>query len=131
MLLANFAVADTTPAARNRTQSKPAARNTNPGITMSFDRNYKDGSILVIGGADFIGSRLSERLLAVSAEVVCADNYFAGSRKNVNPLPTNSMLEAIRHDVTFPRYIEVNANFHLACPASPIHYRRDPVQTGV
>jgi UDP-glucuronate decarboxylase len=79
---------------------------------MSFDRNYKDGSILATGGADFIGSRLDERLLAAGAEVVRAENYFTGSRK-----------------VTFPLYIEVDEIFHLACPASPIHYQRNPVQT--
>jgi UDP-glucuronate decarboxylase len=96
---------------------------------MSFDRNYKDSRILVTGGAGFIGSHLSERLLAAGAEVVCADNYFTGSRKNIAHLLSNPMFEAIRHDVTFPLYIEVDAIFNLACPASPIHYQRDPVQT--
>jgi UDP-glucuronate decarboxylase len=96
---------------------------------MAFDRNYKDSRILVTGGAGFIGSHLSERLLAEGAEVVCADNYFTGSRKNITHLLTNPMFEAIRHDVTFPLYIEVDAIFNLACPASPIHYQRDPVQT--
>ena len=96
---------------------------------MAFDRNYKDSRILVTGGAGFIGSHLSERLLAAGAEVVCADNYFTGSRKNIAHLLTDPMFEAIRHDVTFPLYIEVDAIFNLACPASPIHYQRDPVQT--
>ena len=96
---------------------------------MSFDRNYKDSKILVTGGAGFIGSHLSERLLAAGAEVVCADNYFTGSRRNIAHLLSNPMFEAIRHDVTFPLYIEVDAIFNLACPASPIHYQRDPVQT--
>jgi UDP-glucuronate decarboxylase len=96
---------------------------------MSFDRTYKDSRILVTGGAGFIGSHLSERLLAAGAEVVCADNYFTGSRKNIAHLLSNPMFEAIRHDVTFPLYIEVDAIFNLACPASPIHYQRDPVQT--
>jgi UDP-glucuronate decarboxylase len=96
---------------------------------MSFDRNYKDSRILVTGGAGFIGSHLSERLLAAGAEVVCADNYFTGSRRNIAHLLSNPMFEAIRHDVTFPLYIEVDAIFNLACPASPIHYQRDPVQT--
>ena len=96
---------------------------------MSFDRKYKDSRILVTGGAGFIGSHLSERLLAAGAEVVCADNYFTGSRKNIAHLLSNPMFEAIRHDVTFPLYIEVDAIFNLACPASPIHYQRDPVQT--
>src|SRR6187455_1999451 len=96
---------------------------------MAFDRNYKDSRILVTGGAGFIGSHLSERLLAEGAEVVCADNYFTGSRRNIAHLLSNPMFEAIRHDVTFPLYIEVDAIFNLACPASPIHYQRDPVQT--
>jgi UDP-glucuronate decarboxylase len=96
---------------------------------MAFDRNYKDSRILVTGGAGFIGSHLSERLLAAGAEVVCADNYFTGSRKNIAHLLSNPMFEANRHDVTFPLYIEVDAIFNLACPASPIHYQRDPVQT--
>jgi UDP-glucuronate decarboxylase len=96
---------------------------------MAFDRKYKDSRVLVTGGAGFIGSHLSERLLAEGAEVVCADNYFTGSRKNIAHLLANPMFEAIRHDVTFPLYIEVDAIFNLACPASPIHYQRDPVQT--
>lgn len=96
---------------------------------MSFDRKYRDSRILVTGGAGFIGSHLCERLLAEGAEVVCADNYFTGSRKNIAHLLQNPMFEAIRHDVTFPLYIEVDAIFNLACPASPIHYQRDPVQT--
>ena len=96
---------------------------------MSFDRNYKDSRILVTGGAGFIGSHLSERLLDTGVEAVCADNYFTGSSKNIAHLLSNPMFEAIRHDVTFPLYIEVDAIFNLACPASPIHYQRDPVQT--
>ena len=74
-------------------------------------------------------THLSERLLAAGAEVVCADNYFTGSRKHIAHLLSNPMFEAIRHDVTFPLYIEVDAIFNLAGPASPIHYQRDPVQT--
>jgi UDP-glucuronate decarboxylase len=108
---------------------QPDAEAENVGTAMSFDRNYKDSRILVTGGAGFIGSHLSERLLASGAEVVCADNYFTGSRKNIAHLLSNPMFEAIRHDVTFPLYIEVDAIFNLACPASPIHYQRDPVQT--
>jgi UDP-glucuronate decarboxylase len=96
---------------------------------MSFQRSYRDSRILVTGGAGFIGSHLCERLLAEGAEMVCADNYFTGSRKNIAHLLSNPMFEAIRHDVTFPLYIEVDAIFNLACPASPIHYQRDPVQT--
>jgi UDP-glucuronate decarboxylase len=101
----------------------------NPEATMPLGQNYKDSRILVTGGAGFIGSHLCERLLAEGAEVICADNYFTGSRKNIAHLLTNPMFEAMRHDVTFPLYIEVDAIFNLACPASPIHYQRDPVQT--
>jgi UDP-glucuronate decarboxylase len=96
---------------------------------MSLGRNYKDSRILVTGGAGFIGSHLCERLLAEGAEVISVDNYFTGSRKNIAHLLTNPMFEAMRHDVTFPLYVEVDAIFNLACPASPIHYQRDPVQT--
>jgi UDP-glucuronate decarboxylase len=96
---------------------------------MSLGQIYKDSRILVTGGAGFIGSHLCERLLAEGAEVICADNYFTGSRKNIAHLFANPMFEAMRHDVTFPLYIEVDAIFNLACPASPIHYQRDPVQT--
>jgi UDP-glucuronate decarboxylase len=96
---------------------------------MSIERNYKNGRILVTGGAGFIGSHLCERLLADGAEVICIDNYFTGSRRNIAHLFSNPLFEAVRHDVTFPLYVEVDAIFNLACPASPIHYQRDPVQT--
>ena len=92
---------------------------------MAFDRNYKDSRILVTGGAGFIGSHLSERLLAEGAEVVCADNYFTGSRKNITHLLSNPMFEAIRHNVTFPLYIEVDAIFDLACPHCATATRSD------
>jgi UDP-glucuronate decarboxylase len=95
---------------------------------MAFTR-YKNSRILVTGGAGFIGSHLCERLLAEGAEVVSADNYFTGSRRNIAHLLSNPLFEAVRHDVTFPLYIEVDAIFNMACPASPIHYQRDPVQT--
>jgi UDP-glucuronate decarboxylase len=94
---------------------------------MSFE-HYKDSRILT-GGAGFIGSHLCERLLAESAEVVSVDNYFTGSRRNIAHLLQNPLFEAVRHDVTFPLYVEVDAIFNLACPASPIHYQPDPVQT--
>jgi nucleoside-diphosphate-sugar epimerase len=84
---------------------------------MAFDRNYKGSRILVTGGAGFIGSHLSERLLAAGAEVVCADNYFTGSRKNIAYLLSNPMFEAIRYDVTFPLYIDLqttNTSVHGA-----------------
>src|ERR1700743_1504659 len=101
----------------------------NPEATMPLRKNYKDSRILVTGGAGFIGSHLCERLVAEGAEGISADNYFTGSRKSIAHLLTNPMFEAMRHDVTFPLYIEVDAIFNLACPASPIHYQRDPVQT--
>src|SRR6266403_566481 len=96
---------------------------------MSFERSYKDNRILVTGGAGFIGSHLCERLLDTGAEVVSVDNYFTGSRRNIAHLISNPLFEAIRHDVTFPLYIEVDEIYNLACPASPIHYQYDPVQT--
>jgi UDP-glucuronate decarboxylase len=85
--------------------------------------------VLVTGGAGFLGSHLCERLLADGAEVLCADNFFTGTRKNVESLMENKRFELIRHDVTFPLYVEVDKIYNLACPASPIHYQLDPVQT--
>jgi UDP-glucuronate decarboxylase len=85
--------------------------------------------ILVTGGAGFLGSHLCDRLIDAGHEVVCVDNYFTGSRKNIAHLLSHPRFEAIRHDVTFPLYIEVDRIFNLACPASPIHYQLDPVQT--
>jgi UDP-glucuronate decarboxylase len=96
---------------------------------MPLERTYANNTILVTGGAGFIGSHLCERLLARGAEVICVDNYFTGSRRNIAHLLSNPLFEAMRHDVTFPLYVEVDAIFNLACPASPIHYQRDPVQT--
>ncbi|MGE4526979.1 MAG: UDP-glucuronic acid decarboxylase family protein [Rhodospirillaceae bacterium] len=84
---------------------------------------------LVTGGAGFIGSHLCDRLLADGHEVLCADNYFTGSRQNIRHLLGHPDFEAMRHDVTFPLYVEVDRIFNLACPASPIHYQNDPVQT--
>ena len=95
---------------------------------MAFE-HYKTSRILVTGGAGFIGSHLCERLLVEGAEVLSVDNYFTGSRRNIAHLLQNPMFEAVRHDVTFPLFVEVDAIFNLACPASPIHYQRDPVQT--
>jgi UDP-glucuronate decarboxylase len=85
--------------------------------------------ILVSGGAGFIGSHLCERLLAKGADVLCVDNFFTGTRKNIEPLLDNTKFELARHDVTFPLYVEVDQIFNLACPASPVHYQHDPVQT--
>jgi UDP-glucuronate decarboxylase len=85
--------------------------------------------ILVTGGAGFLGSHLCERLLADGHEVICVDNFFTGTRDNVATLLDNPHFELIRHDVTFPLYIEIDAIYNLACPASPVHYQYDPVQT--
>jgi UDP-glucuronate decarboxylase len=84
---------------------------------------------LVSGGAGFIGSHLCERLLARGDDVLCVDNYFTGTKRNVQHLLQNPMFELLRHDVTFPLYVEVSHIFNLACPASPVHYQFDPVQT--
>ena len=84
---------------------------------------------LVTGGAGFLGSHLCEELVARGHEVVCVDNYFTGSKRNVLPLLDNPFFEAIRHDVTFPLYVETDCIFNLACPASPPPYQHDPIQT--
>lgn len=85
--------------------------------------------IIVTGGAGFIGSKLCRRLINEGNEVICVDNYYTGSRNNIFDLVGNPMFEALRHDVTFPLYIEADEIYNLACPASPIHYQADPVQT--
>jgi UDP-glucuronate decarboxylase len=85
--------------------------------------------ILVTGGSGFLGSHLCERLLSQDAEVICLDNFFTGARRNIEHLLDNKRFELIRHDVTFPIYLEIDQIYNLACPASPIHYQRDPVQT--
>jgi UDP-glucuronate decarboxylase len=84
--------------------------------------------ILVTGGAGFLGSRLCERLLNDGHEVLCVDNFFSSTRSNILHLLDNKNMELMRHDVTFPLYVEVDEIFNLACPASPIHYQVDPVQ---
>ena len=84
---------------------------------------------LVTGGAGFIGSFLCQRLLADGAEVICVDNFFTGTRQNIKHLLDNYNFEVLRHDVTFPLYVEVDEIYNLACPASPVHYQHDPVQT--
>ena len=85
--------------------------------------------VLVTGGAGFIGSHLCEQLLGAGCDVLCVDNFFTGSRRNIEHLLSNPRFELMRHDVTFPLYVEVDEIYNLACPASPIHYQRDPVQT--
>ncbi|HMB14864.1 MAG TPA: GDP-mannose 4,6-dehydratase, partial [Pelovirga sp.] len=85
--------------------------------------------ILVTGGAGFLGSHLCERLLAEGDEVLCVDNYFTGRRANIAHLLDNPRFEVMRHDITFPLFVEVDQIYNLACPAAPIHYQFDPVQT--
>ncbi|HKS90766.1 MAG TPA: UDP-glucuronic acid decarboxylase family protein [Tepidiformaceae bacterium] len=84
---------------------------------------------LVTGGAGFLGSHLCERLLARGHDVVCVDNFFSGAKDNIAGLVAHPHFELLRHDITFPLYVEVDEIYNLACPASPIHYQRDPVQT--
>lgn len=85
--------------------------------------------ILVTGGAGFLGSHLIDRLLEQGHEVICADNLFTGTKRNIEHLHNHSRFEFMRHDVTFPLYVEVDEIYNLACPASPVHYQHDPVQT--
>jgi len=103
--------------------------------TLSTDRKCiapsppAERRILVTGGAGFIGSHLCERLIEAGHDVLCVDNFFTGSKRNVEPLLQHRRFELLRHDVTFPLYVEVDEIYNLACPASPVHYQRDPVQT--
>ena len=85
--------------------------------------------VLVTGGAGFLGSHLCERLLQEGCDVLCVDNYFTGRKENIVELLNRPDFELIRHDITFPLYVEVDEIYNLACPASPIHYQFDPVQT--
>jgi UDP-glucuronate decarboxylase len=85
--------------------------------------------IMVTGGSGFLGSHLCERLLAMGHDVLCVDNFFTGDKGNVEHLRSNPRFELMRHDVTFPLYVEVDQIYNLACPASPVHYQFDPVQT--
>src|SRR5574338_34778 len=85
--------------------------------------------LLVTGGAGFIGSHLCERLIENGHEVLCVDNFFTGTKRNIAHLLDSPFFELLRHDITFPLYVEVDEIYNLACPASPVHYQFDPVQT--
>ena len=89
----------------------------------------KNQTILVTGGGGFLGSHLCERLLASGHDVICVDNFFTGSKENIRHLLNHSGFELVRHDITWPLYLEVDAIYNMACPASPVHYQHDPVQT--
>ena len=91
---------------------------------MHFERR-----VLVSGGAGFLGSHLCERLLELGCQVLCVDNFFTGARHNIDHLLDHKRFELLRHDITHPLFVEVDEIFNLACPASPIHYQKDPVQT--
>ena len=100
------------------------------GSSLASGSNGKNVTVtLVTGGAGFLGSHLCERLLAEGHDVLCADNFFTGNKTNIKHLMKHPRFELLRHDVTFPLYVEVDDIFNLACPASPIHYQFDPVQT--
>ena len=92
-------------------------------------KNYFNKRILVTGGSGFLGSHLCERLLHEGHEILCADNFYTGRRSNIVHLVNNPSFEVLRHDITFPLFVEVDEIYNLACPASPIHYQFDPVQT--
>jgi UDP-glucuronate decarboxylase len=92
-------------------------------------KNYSNKRILVTGGSGFLGSHLCERLLNEGHEILCVDNFYTGRRSNIAHLVSNPYFEVLRHDITFPLFVEVDEIYNLACPASPIHYQFDPVQT--
>src|SRR4030088_1651049 len=111
------------PVGFNRTIAPTSAMASFPNATLQPRR------VLVTGGAGFIGSHLCERLLEIGCDVLCVDNFFTGARRNIEHLLDHPRFEFLRHDITFPLYVEVDAIYNLACPASPVHYQRDPVQT--
>src|SRR6202161_3053495 len=90
---------------------------------------HLENRVLVTGGAGFLGSHLCERLIKDGANVICVDNYFTGTRRNLDGILDHHRFELLRHDVTFPLYVEADQIYNLACPASPVHYQHDPVQT--
>ncbi len=92
-------------------------------------KNFNTRRVLITGGAGFLGSHLCERLVSEGSEVLCVDNCFTGTRQNIFHLLNKPNFEFIRHDITFPLYLEVDEIYNLACPASPVHYQFDPVQT--
>jgi UDP-glucuronate decarboxylase len=111
------------------TQSRPDADGTPAGSLGRHDVAMTRKRVLVTGGAGFLGSHLCERLLRDGDDVLCVDNYFTGRKDNIAHLLGRPHFEAMRHDITFPLYVEVDEIYNLACPASPIHYQFDPVQT--
>lgn len=94
-----------------------------------MNQHINNDAIMVTGGAGFLGSHLCDRLIEQGRDVLCVDNFFTGTKQNIRHLLDNSKFELIRHDVTFPLYVEVGEIYNLACPASPVHYQFDPVQT--
>jgi UDP-glucuronate decarboxylase len=92
-------------------------------------RYFEQKRVLVTGGAGFLGSHLCDRLISAGHEVLCVDNLYTGTRRNIRDLLDNPAFEFMRHDITFPLYVEVDQIYNLACPASPIHYQHDPIQT--
>src|SRR5260370_12532437 len=111
------------PAGLNPTITPAAAMASFPKATPQRRR------VLVTGGAGFIGSHLCERLLEIGCDLLCVDNFFAGTRRNIEHLLDHPRFEILRHDITFPLYVEIDEIYNLACPASAIQYQWDPVQT--
>jgi UDP-glucuronate decarboxylase len=112
-----------------RTPRKKASSSHYVGAIVSGLLGFESPRVMVTGGAGFLGSHLCERLIAAGHEVLCVDNFYTGRRRNVEALLANPRFEMMRHDVTAPLYVEVDQIYNMACPASPIHYQFDPVQT--